>query len=442
MIFRSLTITTALLFHGLIFADDWPNFQGPKRLGVSTETGLNLSDWESSTPSVVWRKTINPGFGGAAISGDEVFIVDREPAEADRLLCLDIKDGSQKWSYEFKFDGKLSFPGTRGVPFVSKDAVYFIGGFGQVHRVNRKTHKADWVLSIQDEYDSEPPNWGWAQSPVIADETMIVPVMSASVGLIGIDINSGKEKWRTDGLGSSHSTPTVIELHGVKQAVFIASIRDDLKGQTISVEPATGKVLWQTDLYYNKHPIPFVTKVSEDQLFLTGGYECGSMMIKVNKDWQVSKEFEIDKGSQIHPPMLIDNHLYFLANENANYKGSGREKGGLTCMDLKGKTLWNTGAKPYMGRGAVMQVADKLLIQDGDVGFLRVIDPSTSGFRQLGEFDPFEKKQEVAVMLKKQKGKKRIKLPDFKYWSPMALSNGKLVMRGQENLVCLDLNLK
>ena len=92
-----------------------------------------------------------------------------------------------------------------------------------------------------------------------------------------------------------------------------------------------------------------------------------------------------------------------------------------------------------MGRGNMVQVGDKLLIQDGEVGYLRVVDPSPEGYREIAIADVFGKKEEVDAQIEKQKGKENIKMPDFKYWSPMAISNGRLIMRGQDKMVCLDL---
>ncbi len=417
---------------------DWPNFQGPQRNGVSTESGLKLSDWGDG-PEVLWKKTLNEGFGGAAIKGDEVFVIDRKPAEADRLLCLDLADGTEKWAFQHDHAGKLSFPGSRGVPYVTDDAVYFIGGFGQVYSIDRASQKANWIVELQDSYDAEPPRWGWAQSPVVVGDTMIVAAMSADVGLVGLDLKTGKEKWQTEGFGDSHSTPTVMTLHGVEQVVFLATLKEDELGTTISVEPSSGKVLWKTDAYFNKIPIPFPTKVTDELVYLTGGYENGSCMIRVSSDWQVEKVFEIEQGTQMHPPFVIGEHIYYLANENANHKGEKRATGGLTCMDFEGNIVWNTGNAPFMGRGNMILVDGKLLIQDGEVGYLRVIDPSPKGYQEIAMADIFGKKEEVDKQIAAQAGRKQIKIPDLKYWSPMALSNGHLIMRGQENLVCVSL---
>ena len=108
-------------------------------------------------------------------------------------------------------------------------------------------------------------------------------------------------------------------------------------------------------------------------------------------------------------------------------------------MDLDGKTVWNTGTDPFMGRGGSMLVDGKILVQDGETGYLRVFEVSPKGPKEIAFADVFEKKAEVDAQIAKQEGKKTIKLPDFKFWSPMALSEGRLIMRGQTKMKCLDL---
>jgi len=153
----------------------------------------------------------------------------------------------------------------------------------------------------------------------------------------------------------------------------------------------------------------------------------------------VEKLWDIEQGTQIHPPFLIDGHLFFLANENANHKGEARKTGGLACMNLEGEILWHTGDDPFMGRGGSLYADGKLLIQDGETGFLRAVEPSTEGFKLVAEADIFDNRAEVEERIAKQKGRKTIKMPDYKLWSPMALSDGRLIMRGQTEMKCVDL---
>ena len=429
---------------GTAVAVDWPYFAGPERLATSPETGLNL-DWgddPDAAPKVQWSLELNEGFGGAAIVGDEVFFLDRIFGETDQLRCVSLKDGSDLWKFEFTHAGRLSHPGSRGVPTVEDDAVYFTSGMSHVHRINRKTHEADWTVNISEKYNAESPKWGWAQSPLVIGDILIAAAMGPEAGLVGLDKKTGAEVWTTEPIGHSHSSPTVLTLDGVQQVLFISRSFEGNDGSVISVDPATGKTLWKTDAYYNAIPIPFATKIDEQRVYMTGGYDCGSCMLQVEHagdEWTVSKLWDIKQGTQMQAPFLIDDHLYFLMNENANHKGEKRQTGGLACMDLDGNILWNTGDEPFMGRGASLKVDGKLLVQDGETCYLRVFEVSPKGPKQIAFADVFGKKPEVDAQIAKQEGKDNIKLPDFRFWSPMALSDGRLIMRGQTMMKCLDL---
>ncbi len=441
-----LPLLAIVLLPSSLCADDWPHFHGPARTSASSETGLNF-DWPAGGPAVLWSAPLGPGYGGAAVVGDEVFLIDREAEETDILRCLDKTSGKELWRFSHPIAGRLSHPGSRGVPTVEKDAVYIIGGFGHVHRVNRKTHQADWTVAMQETYDTLPPKWGYAQSALVVGDIVVIAPMSDTTGLAGLDKRTGKEIWRTEPFGDSHSSPVLITLQGNPQVIFLAQ-KDKEVGTTISVEPASGKVLWKTDEYLNSIPITPPFKIDEERLFLTGGYGCGSAMVRVRRDggdWNVKKLFAIEKGTQIHPPILHGDHLYFLANENDNYRGEARKEGGMMCMTLEGEEVWRTGDDPYMGRGNLLYADGKILIQDGHIGYLRVMEPSTDGFRVIAEADIFGTKSEAeaaaqaAARAAKSGSKKRVRETDYEMWCPMALSNGLLFMRSHNELKCVDL---
>lgn len=442
----AITLSLSLSATANSVAGDWPYFAGPNRLATSLETGLNL-DWgddAAAAPKILWSLDLNEGFGGAAIVGDEAFFLDRILGETDQLRCVSLKDGSDLWKFEFTHAGRLSHPGSRGVPTVEDDAVFFTSGMSHVHRINRKTHAADWTVNISEKYKAESPKWGWAQSPLVIGDILIAAAMGPEVGLVGLDKNTGKEVWTAESIGHSHSSPTILTLDGVEQVLFISRLFEGENGSVISVDPLTGDTLWKTDAYFNSIPIPFATKVDEQRVYMTGGYGCGSCMLKVTRGgegdgWQVSKLWEIEQGTQMQAPFLIDDHLYFLMNENANHRGEARKTGGLACMDLDGNIVWHTGDDPFMGRGGSLLVDGKLLVQDGETGYLRVFEVSPKGPKQIAFADVFDKKGEVDAQIAKQEGKKTIKLPDFRFWSPLALSEGRLIMRGQTMMKCLDL---
>ncbi|MGC6580791.1 MAG: PQQ-binding-like beta-propeller repeat protein [Akkermansiaceae bacterium] len=414
----------SILTAGSLQAADWPQFLGQKRNGTSAETGL-IKSFPDDGPKILWETKLEKGFGGAAIVGDEVFIVDRVAQEKDILRCLDFATGKEKWNFENPSEGEPSFPGSRSVPTVEDDAVYFLGPFGQVFRINRKTHEADWSFKMAERYpDAKTPHWGYAQCALIVGDHLILTPFGEKTGIIAVDKKTGKEVWKSEGIGNTHSSPTVMEFEGQTHVVILTT-----KGGIHSYDPETGHKLWQTKLYENRIPIPAPMQIDGKRIFATGGYDGGSKMLSLKKsgdDFQIEVLWETKKGSQVHPAHLIDEHLYFLANENSNHKAKAKRKtGGLTSFDLNGKELWSTGNEPFMGRGSSISVDGMLIIQDGETGTLRLIDPSPKGFKLLAEANVFESNP---------KSKK-----DLKYWSNLSLSDGRLLMRGQDRLLCVDL---
>ena len=420
---------TLLLFSlmtAIVSADDWPHFLGASRNATSNETGL-LKSFPKSGPKVLWTADLEGGFGGAAVSGDEVFLGDRVEQERDMLLCLDFKTGKEKWRFESASEGEPSFPGSRSVPTVEDDAIYFLGTFGEVFRINRKTGKADWKIKLLERYpDAQTPKWGYAQCTFIVDDVLIVMPFGEKTGMAGWDKKTGKELWRTPGIGDTHSSPMLANFGGVQQVILLTAKET---GGLHSFDPKTGKKLWFTDLYQNRIPITVPVQIDDKRLFASGGYDGGSKMLSITKSgdqFEVKELWASKKGTQVHPPLVIDNHLYFLANENSNHKGRPRrEKGGLVCFTLEGKELWSTGNEPFMGRGASLYADGTLIIQDGENGILRLVDPSPKGFNLLATANVFNTDPESRK--------------DLRYWSPLALANGRLLMRGQSKLLCLDL---
>ena len=93
----------------------------------------------------------------------------------------------------------------------------------------------------------------------------------------------------------------------------------------------------------------------------------------------------------------------------------------MACITLDGETLWRTDAiegAPKLERGSLI-VADGMIIAlDGKRGKLYLVDPSPEGYRQLAEAPVLEGER---------------------MWAPMAISEGRLLIRNQNEMKCLDL---
>lgn len=413
-----MCLSLSLLAFGVNFAHaaDWPWYQGPDHTGISAETGL-ARGWPETGPKQLWSFPLGEGFGGAVIRDGEVYVLDRVNDAQDVLRCLSLDSGKELWTFAYDAPGSVSHDGSRTTPTVTEDHVYSVGMTGQFYCIDRQTHQPVWHHNLAEEY---PPimklNWGYSQSPYIHENLVIVAPQSADAFVAAFDRKTGKLVWGSEKLGGAgHSTPIVATLDGVPQVVMISATN---LGGVVGLALDDGRILWKYMGWYCKIPIPFATALTEDRLFVTGEYGAGSVMLQVKQDGGIFKVTELfkveDIESQIHQPILHADHLYL--NSNGNSRNDG-----MLCMALDGSVAWrtrDTEGLPRFERGGLLFADGMIIALDGKQGTLHLIDPSPEVYTELARAPIFH---------------------GSKMWAPMALSNGKLVLRSQEEMKCLDL---
>jgi hypothetical protein len=156
-------------------------------------------------------------------------------------------------------------------------------------------------------------------------------------------------------------------------------------------------------------------------------------MIKVEKktdgDYGVTELFKHnDFGDHTKPPILYNG--YFYAQFSTNNKREG-----LACMDMNGKVMWKTMRNPLFDKGSMI-LADGLILATDGRKALYLIEPDPSGFKPLASAevlneggisgnDPLASRVGGATQ----------------NWAPLALSNGKLLIRDQSRLMCVKVAL-
>ena len=392
---------------------DWPQYAGPNRNAVSEEKGL-LRSWPESGPAVLWTLPLGEGFGGPAIRDSQVFILDRTGADksaTDVLRCLELATGKELWSYSYAAPGKTGFNGSRAVPAVTEKYVYSVGPFGHFICLDRATHKVLWETNIIEPGTKLPP-WAIAQSPLLYKDTVIVSPQGKSGGLAAYDQASGKIVWQAAGVPSvPYCSPTLLTIAGVEQIILTHN-----KGVS-AVDPATGKVLWNFNDWKCSIPIPNVTLLDDNRLFITGGYKAGSALIQLARQGDTFTPtllWKIPQGSQIHQPIVIGGNLYFNGNTNETQDG-------LICLNpADGKILWQTGKPANLDRCDLIFADGLIYLVDGN-GNLNLVDPNPQAYKVISKVNLL--------------GGKEI-------WAPMALADGKLVLRDQKQMKCLDLKAR
>lgn len=402
---------------------EWPQFLGPNRDGVSAETNL-LDDWPDDGPSELWRVDIGRGFGGAAIRDGQVFLLDRQGDQQDVLRVFDLENGEELWQFAYEREGRLSVDGSRSTPTVDEELVFIVGGFGDVHAISRETHEPVWRIGLTEEYPENTLRWGFAQSPLVHDDLLILsPTHPESPGLVALNKQTGEVVWESEPFGGDYySSPVLRTILGETGILMISN------EQLTFVAPDTGETIWRYNGYRNQFPIPSPTVLDDQQrIFITGGYEDGSVMIRVresNGRYDFEELFRLEGGAQIHPALQHGDYLYLNINENATLRRPTMHRGGLACINPDtGDIVWNTGADPNFDRGNVMLADGKLIILDGQTGYLHMANPTPRGYDEIARARVFDYE--------------RPRSNDV--WAPMALANGHLVIRDQNEMVCLDL---
>ena len=411
----------------------WPQYMGPERTGATTLPAGVTFEWGEEGPEEVWRIEVGPGYGGVSVHDGEVFLLDRAPMEVDILRVFDLASGEELWSWIHEQDGRLNFPGSRTVPTVTEEEIFICTGFGLVAGFDRGDRDVAWQVRLDEDYGGILPGYGWSCSPVLVGDNVVVSALGEEVGLVAFDRKTGEEAWVTKPFGTSHSTPVLLTLLGQPQLVFVHAPPGagslDAAGTLVisSFDPDDGSLLWETETEGTSYPIPGPVQVDEERFLVTGGYRGGTSLLRIQRaaegGYAFERLFRIARGAQIHNPILHDEHLYLLVNENWNDPRNRRAEGGLLCLGLDGKERWRTGADPYFGRGNALLAGDHLLVQDGYDGVLRVVAAKPDGYEAVAEANVFGIDDRA----------------DHQMWAPMALAGRHLLLRSQEELVCLRL---
>ena len=415
---RNKLVFILALFLGLqVVYADWSRFLGENRDGKSSEK-IDRS-WPKKGPKVLWEKPLGVGYGGASVAGNEVYVLDRVNNEEDVLRCYDFENGKQLWSQSFQASGRLSYDGSRSTPTVGKKRVYALGPFGDVYCVSRKSHKAVWRVNLPSKYGfrATPHRWGFAQSPLLHDNKVIItPCIRRRVGVVAFDAQTGKELWNNkEFFGQTYVSPIVYNIAGVEQLIVM------VPKAVAGIDPNTGKTLWKYTGYTNPIPIPTITPINSNRIFITGGYNSGSVVIDITKDgsdFRIKEVKRLKQGAQIHPGILVDNHIYVNLNENANLYGTPPN---LACIDSEGNVKWRSKEQIDVGRGGMIAVDNLLIVLGGQSGMLYLVAPNPEGLKKIASAKVFEPKKGNYI------------------WSPMAFSQGKLLIRDQNKLKCVQL---
>ena len=426
-----IPIVIVLIYAANIYAQDWPQYLGSYRNSTSDQKGI-LRSWPENGPEILWTVDLGIGFGGPVAKDGKVYLLDRDDEVGDNLRCFDLSSGKELWNFGYEAPGTVMFPGSRSVPTLDGNYIYSCGHNGDLYCIDINTHKSVWNRNVWSDFGGgDIPRWAITQNPLICGDLLIIASQAPQAGVVAYDKLTGDVKWTTPSLGPvGYVSPAIIKVEDEDHVVMLTASsggrgQPQYGGKVVGINPLTGKVLWEYTNWQCRIPVPSAFDAGEGRALITGGYQAGAAMIKIEKttdgSYTVSELFKtVEFGAHTKPPVLYNGYFYaqYTTNETRD---------GLVCMSMDGQIMWKTGRSPSFSKGSMI-LADGLILATDGTKSLYLIEPAPSGFKPLAS----------AELLVTEGGEDALAARfGTQNWAPIALAEGKLLIRDQTRMMCV-----
>lgn len=379
-------------------ADDWPRWRGPQQNGISSEAEWS-HEWPRQGPPVVWRADVGTGFSSMAVSGGRLVTMGNRD-NTDTVYCLDAASGQLLWkhAYPCPLDDRFFEGGPTSTPTIDGDRVYTLSRQGHLFCFELATGRIVWSVDVHERTGIRIPGWGFAGSPVVHEDLLLLNVGSHGVALRK---DSGQLVWQSEDAEAGYNTPVLVRRQGRVCAVLAS-------GKYFhAVDVRTGQVVWQLRWLTRFGCNAADAIVRGDQVFISSGYNRGCALLRWSEPqpevlWQ-NKAMQNQFGTSV----LLDGYLYGIDGDTTGQRL-------LKCMEWSsGRVMWSAEG---IGSGSLIAAGGRLVLLS-EMGELIVARPSPERFEPLAR----------AVVL------------SGKCWTPPVLANGRIYCRAAAgDLVCLD----
>jgi outer membrane protein assembly factor BamB len=357
---------------------NWPGFRGPDRDGIVRGVQI-ATDWSRSPPDELWRRPIGPGWSSFAVRGDSLYTQEQR-GEDEVVACYSVTTGRPVWRHHdaARFWESNAGAGPRATPTFSNGRVYTLGATGIVNVLDATDGAVVWSRNAASDTGVKVPAWGFASSPLIVDDLVIV---ATGGRLVAYDFATGERRWLGPAGGSGYSSPHLVTIDGVTQIMLL-----DGAG-AISVAPATGTKLW-------KYAWP------SDGIVQPALTADGDILIGTGSGMGTGAGMGVRRIAVAHGPggwsaeerwTSVGLKPYY--NDFVVHKGHafGFDGSILACIDLaNGKRKWKGGR---YGHGQLILLPDQdLLLVLSEKGELALVTATPDQFEELALISAIEGK--------------------------------------------------
>ncbi len=404
------TCLFVLLSASLVGAADWPGWLGPKRDNSSTEI---IAPWKGEV-KVAWRRPVGEGHSSPVVAGGKVFLHTKvKDKDMEEVAAYDAGTGKPVWSTAYDrgpFQGRFG-AGPRGTPSVVDGKVYSYGATGFLTCFDAVDGKQRWQVNALKDFGAANLLFGVSTSPLVDGDAVFVEVGAKGASVVAFVRDSGKVLWKALDDKASYSSPIVFGKGKERQAVFLtqAGVR--------SLSPSDGALFWEFPLVDSLNESSTTPVLVGDDLLVVSSVTFGSVGLKLGtKDGKPTAE-QLWKNPALtcyfSTPVAVDGYLYMITGTPPPGKSD------LHCVDPKtGKILWT---KPKVGKyhAAMLRTGDNKLLMLDDFGNLTLLEPNPKEYKELA--------------------RSKVCGPT---WAHPALADGKVYLRDEKELICIDLSGK
>ena len=382
--------------------DDWPQWRGPNRDGLSAEKGL-LKAWPAGGPPLAWQaKGAGEGYSSFAVSQGRLYTLGAR-GDAEYVIAFDAASGKRLWERQHgrRFSNDRG-DGPRATPTIEGDRVYAYGASGDLSVLDAATGEPYWTINLLKQFRGSNNQWGLSESPLVLNDRILV---NAGGTIVALRKTDGSAIWKTGGDEAGYSSAVGQKVGNVNQAIFFTSAK------AIGVDIDSGRQLWSYGQVANGVANIATPIVRGNRVFLSSDYGTGSALLELTPSGNSVRAREVYFTRQMKnhhaTSVLVGDHLY------------GFDSAILTALKFDtGEVAWQNRS---VGKGSLVFADDRLYLYS-EGGVVGLAEASPTGYREHGRF--------------------QIKSGRLPTWSHPVVSGGKLFLRDQDTLFAYDVRAK
>jgi outer membrane protein assembly factor BamB len=365
----------------------WPEFHGPKRDNISTETGL-LKKWPEGGPALLWTfDDCGAGYSGVAIAEGKIFTAG-DLDEQESLITLDL-DGKLLWKSPNGKSWTGPTPGSRTTPTYRDGVLYHMNPTGRLAAYRAGDGEELWAVELKERFNARYGVWAMAENVIVDGDKVFCLPGSRDGFAAALDKETGKTVWVNKEMAldidrAAYGSPVLVDYGGVRQLVTLSDRR------VVAMDVETGRMVWSHPFplpnyrrfFQNTNPPVF----HKGHVFVTGGHKAGGVLLKLKPNlsgadvvWY-KESFDNCHGSVI----LLDGRLYGC--------GCRLSRQGFFCVDfLSGEVVKND---PALGKVSITY-ADGMLYCVDHKGPMSLLKITPDGFEVVSRFELPKKSKDL-----------------------------------------------